>query len=250
MARSFNGSTQYGSVGSAIVTAAPLTLAAWVSPTTVTGNYALVSIGHNAAGDQRFVLGLLSSNIICQAVLNGSGGLATSAATVLTNTWQHAAAVFASSTSRAAYRNGTAKGTNATNITPGTPTITTVGAQFVGSATASFFYSGLIAEAGIWNAALSDQEIAALALGVPPFRVRPAALVGYWPLWGFGSPEPDLSGSANNLTLTATPPAANHAPVTLFTKKSPALTYPSYLPPANYGIAPIGQNTLLHGGRL
>jgi hypothetical protein len=70
---------------------------------------------------------------------------------------------------------------------------------------------------GIWNVALSDQEVASLAGGVHPTRMRPGALVAYWPLWGDESPAPDLhliGGTRYPMTLSGTT-KANHAPVAM-----------------------------------
>ena len=78
--------------------------------------------------------------------------------------------------------------------------------------------SGRIAEAAIWNVALADAEIAALARGIKPNHIRPGNLVLYCPLWGTHGPEIDLSGNGNDLTLNGTG-RANHSPVTLFTPK-------------------------------
>jgi hypothetical protein len=78
--------------------------------------------------------------------------------------------------------------------------------------------NGRIAEAGIWNVALSDREVAALASGVHPARMRPDALVAYWPLWGDDSPELDWhpsGGTRYPMTLTGTPTKANHAPIAI-----------------------------------
>lgn len=71
---------------------------------------------------------------------------------------------------------------------------------------------GSIASAGLWNAALTAKEIAALGQGVSPLYVRPGNLVGYWPLWGVHSPEIDLVGTPHVLTVTGAT-LGNHAPV-------------------------------------
>ena len=83
------------------------------------------------------------------------------------------------------------------------------------------FYGGIvgsIAELAVWNAALSAGERGALSGGARSNRVHPEALVGYWPLFGLQSPEPDLSGNGNSGTLN-NPLFATHAPVTQFTPK-------------------------------
>ena len=83
-------------------------------------------------------------------------------------------------------------------------------AQFAGAAR---FFNGRIAEVGLWRAVLSADEILSASQGVSPSRIRPGALIGYWPIWGVASPEPDLSDLGNHGTVTGTAPAADHAPV-------------------------------------
>jgi hypothetical protein len=75
----------------------------------------------------------------------------------------------------------------------------------------TILFNGRIAEAAIWNVALTDAEFLALARGVPPNRIRRQSLKGYWPLHGISSPEVDLSGLAHPGTITGAI-AANHSP--------------------------------------
>lgn len=58
------------------------------------------------------------------------------------------------------------------------------------------YFDGDIAEAAIWNVALSDAEIAMLAKGLSPLRVRPASLVSYVPMNGAASPVIDIVAGA------------------------------------------------------
>ena len=105
-------------------------------------------------------------------------------------------------------------------------------------------FTGNLAEIAMWSVTLTDAEIAALATGVRPNRVRPAAVVGYWPLWGVSSPEPDVSGNGYTLTLVGSPPQANHAPVAL-------LSSPRRLPnilPSSYQSA-LSETVSLADGR-
>ena len=76
--------------------------------------------------------------------------------------------------------------------------------------------SGSIAEEAGWSVALTDAEIAAWAKGTLACKIRPASLVGYWPLFGLESPEPDYSGLGNNGVLTFTG-RADHSPSALIT---------------------------------
>ena len=76
---------------------------------------------------------------------------------------------------------------------------------------ASGWTSGSLAEVAVFAATLNANQALALASCTPDtIGVNP---VFYAPMWGADSPEPELSGNANNVSLTGTPPMANHPPV-------------------------------------
>ncbi|MGH7178543.1 MAG: LamG-like jellyroll fold domain-containing protein [Tepidisphaeraceae bacterium] len=70
-------------------------------------------------------------------------------------------------------------------------------------------FDGSIAELAIWIAAIGTPNFAALAKGVSPRVILPTALVAYWPLIGYASPEIDLFGGKNG-TITGTVAKAVH----------------------------------------
>jgi len=90
-------------------------------------------------------------------------------------------------------------------------------------------WDGLIAEHAIWTAGLTADEVAALARGVSPRRIR--SPLSYHPLWGLDTIEPDLTGNSNHGTLSGTT-RGNHAPVSPF---SGMLWNVGYLPAAGVG---------------
>ena len=63
---------------------------------------------------------------------------------------------------------------------------------------------GDLAEAAIWNEALSAAEVALLAQGLSPLSLRPWALVFYAPIYGRYDPEIDIIGGLNLTVLDAT----------------------------------------------
>jgi hypothetical protein len=77
--------------------------------------------------------------------------------------------------------------------------------------TDSQFFNGMIAEACVWSVGLTDDEILMLANGAHPWAIHPLNIVGYWPVWGTVSPEPDWSGANNHMTLVGAL-AADHPP--------------------------------------
>ena len=85
-------------------------------------------------------------------------------------TWHHAGAVFASDSSRICYLDGVAGIEDTTNRTPANLDTTAIGALCRSSVT--WYMSGRIAEIGIWKAALTADEMSALAAGyAPPLAV-------------------------------------------------------------------------------
>jgi hypothetical protein len=132
-----------------------------------------------------------------------------------TNVWTHACGVFETTTSRAVYINGGSVGTNTQSSLPTGFNQIQIGR--VDGTTPASYMEGRVAEAGLWNVALSTNEISALAAGASPREVRPGSLVGYWPIWGDHSSEIDLTSGARAMTVTGTS-KANHAPVKPFTR--------------------------------
>jgi hypothetical protein len=61
------------------------------------------------------------------------------------------------------------------------------------------FY-GKVAEVGIWNVILANEEVVALAKGFSPLMIRPASLRGYWPMDGLGTVERNLKGTGDGTT--------------------------------------------------
>jgi hypothetical protein len=115
------------------------------------------------------------------------------------NTWHHACGVFAGTADRRAFIDGGSKGTDVVNEVPTGLDTTAIGR--LARLTPAGYTSGRIAEAAIWDVALSDVEVALLAKGYSPLFVRPASLTLYAPLLGNYSPEIDLIG-ARSLTVT------------------------------------------------
>lgn len=174
-----------------------------------------MTLGVEGANDNRFSLyldGASGGDPIIATTRTTSQSNASSTTGYSINTWQHACGVWVSNVDRRAYINGGSEGTNAVNRVPNG-----INATYIGGLPAVtppvLPMIGRIAEAGIWNVQLNASEIAALAKGVSPLRIRPNALVAYWPLFGVGSPEPDYSNGGFHLTLNAAPAQVDHAPV-------------------------------------
>ena len=179
MAYEFNGTNQFLEVSAAVANR-PCTMAVWAYLDNVILPRDLVSVSSKTA------LSVLRLNVNTDGQYRiadqGNVNAVANGGTVSANVWNHYAGVFVSGSSRTPYTNGVAGAENTTTVAAITPTFTNIGAFYAGTATAIQFMDGLIAEVGIWNAALTAAEIASLAKGTTCDKVRPQSLVFYAPL--------------------------------------------------------------------
>jgi hypothetical protein len=206
MAYDFNGSNQY------LTTATnpcdiPLTMSAQINPRRNNVSGIIIAITNNTNFDRH--------NMFLTAAGGGLGASTTKFSTNVTatststtaiplNTWSHTAAVFASTSYRQGYLNGVASTANTTSLSVALAQMS-VGAR-IAPALSTVPFLGSIAEVGIWNAALTQPEIASLAKGITCDKVRPQSLVFYAPL------VRDLIDYKGGLTITNnnTATVANH----------------------------------------
>lgn len=227
MSRSFvRASSQYLRNLSAPVTVAPLTMCCWARTADVTNNKALMSIGDSTVNN-RFTLAVTPAERVTAAT-QGGGSTSTATSTgaaglIAANQWFHAAGVY-NAGSRIVYT--TLQGSVTTNKVTASATRTPAGVDrvVVGSLhTLANYWDGQIAEAAIWDVALTDSEIAQMGqLAVSPLMIRPENLICYWPLQGYHSPEHNRLGGFD-LTVTG-PTQGEH--VRIHYPRSPLL-FPS-----------------------
>jgi hypothetical protein len=188
-------SSKYLSMTSSPVSGPPLTLACWFNASQTTTSDYLVSV--SAAANNYFALAIFGANAgdPVGAFDFGGGGtiFAYTTAGYTANTWNHAAGVWTGLNNRTAYINGGNSGTNLNSQAAITLTRSQIGANAV---VATNRMNGLIAEVGIWNAALTAAEIASLAKGMTCDKIRPQSLVFYAPL------VRDLIDQKGGLTIT------------------------------------------------
>jgi hypothetical protein len=186
MSYQFNGTTQYLSTTSSPITTGTgdVTLACWFNSASNTASQALMVIDRiDALG--RYILSA-NGDLAGDPVVANSGNNTTVRSAQTTtgytvNQWAHAAGVFSGASSRTAYINGGSSGVNTdTHSFSGSPDRLRVGALFYTSINSPI--NGIIAEAAIWNVALTADEIASLANGFTPDQIRPQSLRFYAPL--------------------------------------------------------------------
>jgi len=182
-----SASSQHLSTSSTPVTTFPCTLACWVNLTNTTDTCAFISLqnsatqsriqlSNNAGSTPKRAVQIIASDAVGTLGIAGVNETAFSA-----GAWYHAAGVFTSSTSPQAFLNGNV------GVTAGVGSITPTGIDqiLIGarrSTALGLYQNGLMAEVGIWNAALTAAEIASLAKGMTCDKVRPQSLVFYAPL--------------------------------------------------------------------
>lgn len=195
------------------LTAVPFTIALWFYPLDVSNTYALAGIWDTASATQGHILqaaGAVANDPVRAGSKAGSTAYSlaqTTAPGYSANAWSHACGVWASNTDRRAFFNGGQKGTDVTSRAP--TSLDTFAAAAEIDSTPALHFDGALAEIGLWNIALKDEDVAALAAGVRPLNVQGQALIGYWPLWGRSSPALDLKGR-NELTLSGSPTFQDH----------------------------------------
>lgn len=229
-------------INSAVLTGTPLTMACWFNSDSLTLTQCLMFLGDKDVTNQYFQLqaaGAIAGDPVAALVESGTTGQAISSTGYSANTWHHASAVFTSATSRTARIDGGSAGSNTANTTPTGLDRTGIGRR--GSSSAGLYMSGLIAEAAIWNVALTAAEIGVLADGFCPLFVRPSALQAYWPLVGRYSPEISVFKGGFDLTVTGAV-AGDH--VRQIWKRKQRLIVPS---PA---VVAVGQPTMRRWGAI
>lgn len=178
MAYEFNGSNQRIS-SNPPVAAVPYTQAAHVNLTT-TGLRIAVSI-HNTSASNWGVIFCNSNNkatiVEWSTTVNGVAG---ETGTVVTGVWEHYCGLFSATNSRTIYRNASNNATNTTTVIPSGLNELNIGAFYNNGY--AFFWHGSIGEVGIWNIALTVDEVTSLNKGFKCSRIRPQNLVFYAPL--------------------------------------------------------------------
>src|SRR3990167_1220621 len=242
MARGVYSSANYFRLSSAPVSTTPLTIACWITiGTNLSTNQRFFGIYNTGGGAETtpagFELNTQSANgtpgaTTLQTASSASGLGPTQ---IVLDTWSHVAGVFASDASRICYLNGSAGAENTTSKTPPyTPNNVLLGARInvdssIGGSTGTLTQ---LAEAAIWNVALTAAEILHLSLGYSPLFVRPESLAVYYPLIR-GDASGDEPDYMCGLTMVEQGTVAVQTHTRVFYPSSPIkLGVPAAAPPA------------------
>ena len=228
MARDFNGSTQYGQSAINLSAHSKLTVSMWLwIDARSAGSFDMyMELGDGGIGAGRFAIFDDNTTSIFNIFHRGSTGESSGTFPQLaTGQWHHLmfTSDFTLSTNEVdLYLNGalqtpSSRPANINNASGSTYANTTL--NFMSRNAASLHGDGKQAEVGIWGGVvLNANEAMALYRGARARDVRPGSLTHHWPMWGNSSPEPFMVSGGTNLTLTSSPPKANHPPVSLFSR--------------------------------
>jgi Concanavalin A-like lectin/glucanases superfamily len=236
MARSFNGSTDFINVGSsATLNPAAITIGCWINPVQ---NTAFIVSRDDLTLGRSYALEMDNTSRV-QIEINAGAVTVFGPSNVTFNAWQHVGFTGSSAAGYTAYLNGAPGTTGGAGTSMATATgPTDIGRRsFVGSPVS---FDGNCADVGIWNVVLTTAEMLALAKGARPGQVRSASLIGWWPLDGLQSPEPDLSGKVFNGTLTGTASAFGPPLMRM------SLRTPQFFLPAAVAATPLGGGTSIN----
>ena len=209
MAREFdNSGNQYLKIDQAVAASYPFTMACWFNMPTMAHTHGLMWVGDKDYSRMYQGMYLDAGRVRAYSKFLSDGiAITTSAAAI--DEWHHACAVFSSATLRAAFLDGGSKGTDTRSLAvPAGFDRTALGV--FGDQTPSAFAEGMLAEAAVWNVALTDAEVAVLAAGYCPLFVRSQNLVAYWPL--IRDRDIDIVGGYD-LTAYGSPTIAAHCPI-------------------------------------
>jgi hypothetical protein len=192
-------------------TAAPLTICAWVKPTSIGAQDYIVALGdaNGATVTQCFALRMKADGQLEMYTADTAGTpdvTANTTSTMSTSAWNHCAGIWTSSTDRRVVLNGNWAESDTSNAprVPSGVTDLIVGISpamdLDGTPTLTNEWNGRIAHIAIWNVALSQSEIESLAAGASPYSVQSGSLVSYIRTTESGSPGEDAVGSSD-LTL-------------------------------------------------
>lgn len=210
MARTFNGSTQYLTLASALGLTAEsqFWFSGWFWRDNLATATAAFSIGASGSNNgRRAISGTAGWAAISTA--NGGSTQTTGAVTPSAGGWFHILGKWNGTASRDIALNGGTFQSNSTASSGSTQNEIRIGAIHTGSQ----FLAGRAAYIAIYSGAPTTQEVTDLSgLGVPADALHPSLvaadrLLAYWDLDGTSDPEPDGVGS-NDFTLVGSPGSA------------------------------------------
>jgi hypothetical protein len=211
MARTFNGSSQYLSESSTLLTNEPIDIVIFGNADIATAAICAVGFGNNGANGQfaAYFRGDIASDPVEANKQNDAAttGTGRTSSGFTAGAWAVLGVSFISDTSRAAFFNGASKGTDTTNVSDPTPDFISIGALRRNAI--SGYFDGSLAEAYVLDVNMTDAQHALAGKGISPFWLVPGKNVRAWyPLQG--NNENRVRNGYPNLTATGSPTNGTH----------------------------------------
>ncbi len=216
MSRDFEASSndyvEVGDVSALDLAGDEVTLSAWIRLESVNGEQKVFAKWADSGMQFQYLISVNSSDNVQFAVFTGGTDLTIGTTSLVADVWHHVAGVYDGSTIRV-YLDGVEENSAAAsgNMSSTTAPVR-IGAGSGGAGTEQPF-DGEIGHCAIWDAPLSAGEIASLAAGISPLKIRGRAnLQFYAPLNG-QTPEYDVVGgldlAVNGPVKAEEPPIPN-----------------------------------------
>lgn len=174
MAQALNGTTQYFTVPAPFHGASAMTAGIWVNYTSLATEKKAFALWDDAGGVGLEWLITTSGTALLVAVEIGSAQVATGGS-LSTGVWTHVAVRYTGAAVQAFINGAQVASTACSGSISTTTDQVSIGAGLNG-ASPSAPVNGSIAEAGLWNASLTDGEMVSLAKAVSPLLIRPQSL--------------------------------------------------------------------------
>lgn len=209
MAYDFNGTSDTIEASTGVVSGTSiLTIACWFNSDSTTVNQTLVAIyASDGTSGYRIEAAGAAANDPVRIVARASNLETASGATgsYIANKWHHVCGIYSGTANRRCALDGLFGGTSVTVRNSATTQKTLIGAHISTTPANTQFANARIAEVGIWDINLTDDEAVALSKGAKPINVRPDRLVFYAPL------VRDVSDYVEGVALTKNNPlVADH----------------------------------------
>ena len=209
MAYLFNGATHTINRADAVLQSWPITMHGRIRLTSVNDGLVHCIMGMWEAGaDNGFRLQVESVTSVmkarCGSKASGSASNANTSTSIGDTNWHSVVGEITAANARQVWLDNGGNGTNATSLTPGTLTKTSIGAHDNGG-TLSGNIAHELADIAVWAGTLTNEERAALASGVSPALIRPDILKLYLPLIGGGTDQRGANFTVTGATVAIHP---------------------------------------------
>lgn len=211
MSRNFesnnNDYIEVGDVPALDFTGDEITVALWLRLESTTAERKAFAKWSDAGGDFQYLISALADGHVQMVVNTGSNGVAEGTTDMNDGDWHHIAGIYDGSNVRV-YEDGVEEGSTSLSgnmISNNAPV--RIGAGSGGSGTENPF-DGEIGHCAVWDVPLTASEVASLAAGINPLKIRSENRLFYAPLNG-QDPELDVVGG---LSLTVNGPTKSEEP--------------------------------------